>query len=371
MGIVNNILPGDPFFAGDPMIVNQMQGTILNTGGVALNLGKLRQLPPYEEVEGYREHWRHDDSELTRVFDMPWFSRSAFKNEMLGYPVAVQIAGNPLLFRNPPAQDPEYPWLYADEVEQVQEAAGVLGNNPFVLPAQKVAYYDVSAQSLNASLVNQGRCRFAVTYRARPYDVRTDGQTLALAAAMPTVPMELQRFVERSNTYAVQALPVARPGELKFAEGPASNPQILGEVIPEAAATIILYTAEYTYTWYHVPDVPEQAFKDCAGKINQETFDGAKGATSFRAGTLCQAPVKRRARSVAGRVLWDITYKMLWRDNGTDSFGNAQGWNHFPAADGKFYLATVGGGASGERLYKTANFNSLFKPPTPVFYDDP
>ena len=118
-------------------------------------------------------------------------------------------------------------------------------------------------------------------------------------------------------------------------------------------------------------DPPLAAIYRCMGKVNQEPFDGARGSQiRWPAETLLMMTpqIQRSPRSLVGRVLWDIEYVFMVRDvRNRNTPDVPRGWNHYPAADGRFYPVEITN-TGGEKIYKTADFNQLFVPPLPVEY---
>ncbi len=197
-----------------------------------------------------------------------------------------------------------------------------------------------------------GVAKLRVTYRPKPYIVRNDAQNAAWESG------ELGRYVERRPTYAIQGVGLGNvsrsgPNQLKFVAS--APPGVAGQLIPEAGI-LIVPTAAWSYIWYDVPFYPSQAISNCMGRVNAATFDGIAGFPAFPAGTLlCQAPDIQQGRNACGSPSFTIYWKLDYRE---------QGWNVFPAGDGKFWPATWGGGdplPDGSNLvFKSADFNQLF-----------
>lgn len=364
-----------------------------NAGGVGTigQAGKLVNVPPFEELDGYREQFRNDGTqEVVRVFKTPWGTRKLFVDYMLGFSdtaPAVMVAGQqvsgPGITRTIPDQVPEvgYQHLYASDCRMVG-GKGAWGLNPNVfltdhgVPAGQP--YQLSTQPLQAApgapggpvlpqvpvpmiayydggTGKDGLAIYEVIYTARPYEIRTDGEMLALQKG------ELERYVEFAIQPAMQTLTIPQTGNagVYFQTGPFAGTQV-----PANFGFIYLPTEELSYTWYEVPDYPRTAIKNCVGKVNAASFDGAQGRDSYDAGTLlCQPPFSvLRYRHTTGRIYWRIGYRLLHRPSG---------WNFLPDATGTFqkvaYQSAPGGPVTGP-LYQSVDFGQLFQAPAPVTY---
>jgi hypothetical protein len=356
---------------------------IVNSSGIAHNLAKIAAIPPgWHETDGYKEHFLRDETVAVRYFRGPWHEREAFFAWAIGFADIVQVnvlqpPGGPgglvnnqigaYLSRIPPAQHPEYPWMYATNVELIRgegayrddaRAIVQLGNglpapNPAAggepLTQPMIEYFDSGTNSGNLSSL------VAVTYRNLDYEVRADAEL----AALPTAQGELERNVIREPDGSASFLPLPT-GTIAFVkQDPNGNPKppaevVAGAIIPDVASNIVLFQEELAYTWVDVPDVDWLGISLCVGKVNDATFDGAKGWPSYKPGTLlCMGPKRRRHRTALGRVVWDITYRFLFKKDG---------WNYLPASNGTFWqVAFV---KDGSPPYRTADFNSLFRAPT-------
>lgn len=396
-------------------------GLRVTDSGYEYDLDKLDRMPSgWAEMDGYRDRWNHTDSQIMRMYIGPWSSRRQFRQWALGWVETVRRANLPNaeearlialhnvilpegalgnhwgLRRELPAQDPEHPWLFASECETVKgegawidsttnealradgrlHLVNVVGpdgpqlGQTRIIPA--IHYVDNSLRGgigrgvgipgggdlgIGTTLYNRseefkdGRCVMRVTFRARPYAVLSDERMGELARG------ELGRYVERTEDFNLEAIPLNRlaAANLRFAEGAFAN-----NAIPEAGV-MQLPSALLTYTWHDVTDPPRAAYSRVCGKINDADFDGLHGAPVYPAQTLlCLAwKVQRNPAGPTGRVTHTIRYRFAFRP---------QKWNRFPAADGNFYLATFGGGANGETVYKTADYGDLFTVRPPVSY---
>jgi hypothetical protein len=382
--------------------VNVSGASLQNQSGIGHDLAKLAALDELgvREVDGYRESWTEEESQAVRVLDVPWGNRFAFRDLMLGYttnvapPGAAPSTGGGVILGQPqgqfrrslPAAHPEQPWLFASRVELMM-GLGATVNNPNVFaqdidgtlrlgPAGNQVFVPMIAY---ADTVNglPGYGRYAVTYTARDYEVRSDAETLLQASG------ELSRYVSRFWTYSALMLPLGSlTSQLYFGGDAAKAATVIdpkdpakartvtlaGQNVPEAGAKIISMQ-QLTYVWHQVPDVPEDAIDACVGKVNGDWFDGAPGARRYAPGTLlCQPPLRERTpRSIVGRVSWTLTMKMDYR---------RAGWNFFPATDGNYYLAgfynsqadAAAGKVPDRLVYEAADFNALFRAPAPVKY---
>jgi hypothetical protein len=354
-----------------PPIVNQEN---TNQSGIGVSAAKTAAMPPgWKELDGYRERWREDDMSVTRVWNGPWLGRKAFVDWLLGYSTTVaDVSMDPenttyKLSRTLPAQHPEYPWLFASEVEDLSgvgawdeiawlcrdrngdpilDENGEIGDFVF---APSIRYYDSSSMSSAHS------CTLRVVYRHRDYELRED------ADAWERDEGELSRYVSRFFRVAILHLQLASLSTLlKFTEGPHENTEI-----PEAGVKLFP-TVQLTMVWNQVPDVPWDAINACTGHVNAETFDGAPGYRSYPPGTLlCQAPEVKRLKSIVGRVIWEIIYRFDYRGSVLAADGTPATWNHFPAGDGQLYKAAF---PAAVPVYPSADFDSLFVAPAPVDY---
>lgn len=230
-----------------------------------------------------------------------------------------------------------------------------------------IAYVDMQEFNPADQRFLDGRAKMKVTYRSRDYEVRSDADAERARISTELVtrtpcPTELTRYVSRKWSYSISAipLPLGKGGTvLKFSEGPAG---VLGQEV-KAGPPLLLPRKQITYTWHHVPDVPHAAIDACLGRTNLNKFDGVPGYELFEPDTLLmQPPEINRMRSVDGRICWEIIYKFDF---------NPLGWNTFPAANGRSYPATYGGGGVGadNTPYLPADYNALWRLPAPADYE--
>lgn len=366
-------LQGAGLFGGAPLI---------NQGGIGFGGAKLAVLGPLaEELDGYKEEFHHDGQQtVTRRWKVLWGGRKMWVDNILGYsntvlapPPAGFIGGasSYQLSRVPPDNVPEtgYEHLYCSSCEMEDGKGGwannpnvfahdgqgnvVLGANGLPVQAPMIAYFDPGTR-------RDGLAIYSTRWTSRPYEIRSDAELTGMNSQASTI--ELERYVERERSCAVQSLPLPA-GSVKFLSGPHA-----GDLVAAASSYILLQTTALKYTWHEIPDYPQAAVDACVGLVNAATFDGARGAPSYPAGTLlCQAPLAIvRYRHTTGRVYWRITYSFLYKNVGTDASGAALGWNALPDAGG--YFAPVGRVNDGTPLYELADFNKLFQPPNPLTY---
>lgn len=351
------------------------EGLLVHQSNIAHNVIKYASRPAQiQECEGYKETCRREGIEVTRYYKLPWSLVYAATQYWLGYSTAQ--AGNTddtgKIVRVPPEQDFIRPWLYASEVRLLNglgawvedlvpalDAAGVprigpatdgfILNEPFLLST--LAYAEK-----RGSLFYDGAAHVEVTYRSLNYDIRTDDDPRVVSFG------EIGRWVERRYNPSIQAIQIPANAKLDLKFVATAPGTIAGTMIP-GNPVLLLPTLAVDYIWHDVPDVNHEVFRACAGKINDVAFDGVPGWLEFPIGTLLMNPARfERYRSTAGRYSHRIMMQMVYRE---------VGWNHFPAADGKFYKATYGGTAAGELLYKYptgSSFAKLFTPPAPVTY---
>lgn len=286
------------------------------------------------EVDGYREQFSAKMAQATRVFDVSWDQRGGFIVSMLGYAEPAP----PDIYRLLPNQHPNFPWMYATDVELVQPIGAMSRDSMQV--AGMIAYVNGAPDSNNTFADFPGKARYKVTYKTLPYDVIANNN-------MPGA-SEFYRFVEPRPAYAIQALPVTS-FQLKFAD--------TGD--PIGAATKLMPTQELQYIWYQVPGVPGAAIDNCIGAVNGAVFDQTVGAYKGRncpsETMLMLAPHIERYRGATGRIMFDITYKFLYR---------SQGHNVYPRVknnDVEFQRGKIN--QTGGLLYPNKDFRTLFDMP--------
>lgn len=365
-------VPGDPG-AGHGHITSErpdggfyISGTISNSGfsgGLLHNQSgicgdevweKYKTAPwGWFETTGYREHFRPDDSTIERVFEGPWGLRPQFIQWALGYSDSLPDPNNPergILKREIPVMDAEFPWLYATDYELV-EGHGAWVNNYFqakdcegrtILENGQPVWFPKIGYLAKDTTLDRLTAKVKLTFSARDFEVRSDARNAVFSGG------ELNRYLTRDRTYSMEAIPLPR-GEIVFTEGPfASQP------IPENSGRLLLPRQQLRYTWHDVPDEPVEAIENCVGRVNSHTFDGVRGARSYPPKTLLCLPPQnvRIPRTPTGRVAWRIVYLFLFQP---------QGWDKWPAADGRFYRAN-------RDVFEPVGFQQLFTVPTPVAY---
>lgn len=366
---IDNQTPGGGFFLTGRLENNQFSGgTLLNQSGICGDelLAKYRTAPiGWWETTGYHERFTDDHSQIERVFEGPWGLRPQFIAWSLGYSYSLPDPNNPLrgiLKREIPVMDCEFPWLYASDYELV-EGQGAWVNNYFqakdcqgrpILEGTRPIYFPKIGYISKDWTLDKLSARVKLTFTARDFEFRTDANTDALGKG------ELSRYVTRQRFYAVDAIPFSA-GLLKFTEGPYA-----GRTIDENAGRLIVPKHGWRYIFHEVPDPNEDAIRECAGKINTDVFDGARGAPLHPPETLlCQAPITERYRTRVGRVAWRVTIPFL-------ESPSPKGWNAFaaigPNQDGRYYRAAINGDPTRKVYETTGAFPDLFTVPAPVQY---
>jgi hypothetical protein len=388
-------MAGVPLLGWPPPVVPYLT---TNLSGIGHDIDKLAAeiLEPFVEVDGYREHYTADGSDIhaVRYFDVPWSQRDSFVSTCLGYSQwRTDAQGRNGISRKIPFQHPERPYLYASRVELLSisgayvnstelfaQAPGVAmgGGEPNTVPVvvtpdiQKQLLKDgvegvvlglpltlYMAAYLDKSRLRDGLARFAVTYTPRNYEVRSDAELDTKFASN-----ELARNVSRQPGFAGQNLPFPN-GSIGFAKDPGTpTPAIGGQSIPTSGLFKVMGITHLAYTHHDVPDIPWAAIQAALGSINSVAFDGLAGYPAFPAKTLlCNAPTIRRRRNAVGRYTHDITHNF--------SFRNVP-WTHFPAIDGNFYRVTLTEiiapfglnfglmGPGNRDIWPLTDFNALF-----------
>lgn len=352
---------------GQVILTTDPRPYAVQLGGIGLRadkLGRFLSRTPFEVRNGYKERFGPDgEQEVVVRMATPWKTRKGWIDEMLGYSTTVVVAGTPTLLRTIPAQCPElgYEHLYCAEVS-LAETQGIFARaaivpndnlgNPLVRDDGGPFFADWPAWYAQQGINNgSGWAEYDVTFRSRPYEVRTDEENATMTQG------ELERYVERRTRASVKGTPLPA-GTLKFTDGSGA--------IPTSAAVAIVTLEELHYIWYEVPDYPATAVANCVGKMNQDDFDGARGYPSYPAGTLLFNGVieRDRYRHTTGRIFWRIHYSFIYFPNGVNYYLNNQGDYVLATRDGTD--DGVFGGSKG--LIKNADFNQLFEPPLPTPY---
>lgn len=344
----------------------------------------------YEEenadCRSYQEDFSPERQQTTHVYKTAWDTRKSFLVDMLGYS-RRDAAG--VIDRLIPHQDPQYPWLYAQSAKLL-DAPGIhyedqidvydIYENPVTVDAMKMVQRDAAGYLVHPETgedrTSPGFARYAITYANLPYMV-ISGLTGAGADGGPTLINELMRYVDRQQTYATEAIQLAK-GAFVWKDS---------LTLPILEPTTHLFgTKELTYVWHQVPRVPETAIQNCIGKINSQAFDtqtqnngwGFEEYTAgFPAGTLLfLAPnvveVPQMVKFSTGnrqqqgedggktrRTAYRITYKFIYRPTGWNFLfkGSRPGSN--PAVDPGFY-EVVRKNDTTKGIYETADFITLF-----------
>jgi len=266
-----------------------------------------------EYFEGYRESWSNDGTaEAVRILECDWKDRKNFVRAMLGG-VTTGIT------RTPPDVHPDY---------NLKALAAGGGGGLVATNVELVAGIGVPAAGGSKGMISYDRARFAVTYKAVPYNIYGGTQPNEL---------EADRYIIRRTNYAIESLTIPGQG-LKFTDGTKINEQM----------TILMPTQEITYTWVMTPKVPYSAINNCIGKVNQGVFDNRYEAETLLMVAPDIEPYWHPAQEV---VVWNITYKWIYR---------ATEWNKFYRRSTNQFEPVVGV-ASGTKPYETADFNTLFE----------
>jgi hypothetical protein len=266
-----------------------------------------------EYFEGYRESWSNDGTaEVVRILECAWKDRKLFVRAMLG---GVTTGIN----RIPPDVHPDYSLK-----SLATGGGGLVATN-----VELIAGIGVPAAGGSGGMISYDRARFAVTYKAVPYNVSGGVQTNELTA---------DRYIIRKTNYAIESLVVPGQG-LKFSsDGTKINEQM----------TLLMPTQEITYTWVMAPKVPYSAINNCIGKVNHAAFDNRYEAETL----LMVAPdIEPYWHPAQEAIVWNVTYKWIYR---------ATGWNKFYRKSTNQFESVVGV-ASGAKPYQTADFTTLFQ----------
>lgn len=346
----------------------------------------------WQDPSAFKEGWGEEDpGEATLLFWVPWGQKAAFKDWVMGG-ATRNFDNTGLIDRITPLPHPDYPWLFALSAKIVANA-GYMSFNPYVTtqPAAGKGKQTAAAGlfSGDPSKAAWGKSLWEVVFRPRPYTIYSDELMDSVSADGKPL-SELHRYVSRSMTHAFQFLPIPQGSDtnsLRFVEGPygvkvvtGSNntaTATAGQLVDPAAMNKFMFEGTAVYDWYFVPDINTDAFTSIEGTVNDDVFDppfqavDATGQTVKIGGALlpggfpretllCMAPTMKDIRDRAGKVLWHISFRFLYRP---------QGWNHFPAADGKFWLAGFNAGNPIPQVVPNKPVSFYFNPPITTFYD--
>jgi len=336
-------------------------------------IAKWAQMPDgvefaWHDPSAFKESWGEDQpGEAKLMFWVPWGQNAPFKDWVLGG--AGRDVSNGLLDRIIPVAHPSYPWLFASHAG-IMANAGYMDFNPYVTDERPSGQgKKTPAPGLfdgNPAKTDWGKSLWEVTFRPRPYAVYSDDLMDGLGSNGKPL-SEICRYVARTMTHAFQFLPIPQGNDtnsLRFIEGPKGiGPQVTvsqsgaiataGQLIDSSSMNKFMFEGTAVYDWYLVPDLNTAVFAEIEGTTNNDVFDppfdavdattgqqvkigGALLYGGFPRGTLlCMAPNVTEKRDCAGKVLFDISFKFLYRP---------QGWNKFPASDGGFYEAGFNAG---------------------------
>jgi|SRR5579884_1879453 len=298
----------------------------------------------YKELkESGKEAYSPGASTANRVFMTNWLVRVNFIDALLGF---SYLDANNNVKRILPDPHPEIPTFYAEDASV--EGFGVLGLGAF--------------RWTNAKITSN--------YKPRDYFVLADNQ----------VTSELQRYTSRTAAFAADYLTIG--GGMKF---------VTSGIVLAAPPGRITTSMELQYTWHEVPALPTSPFiipnltaiNNCIGKVNSTAFDVSGG--NYPAGTVLFCGVDPKMvtpklsvpTTVNGNFAWEITFKFLYRNNGTWGGGSSSyvpgsgfvgggggeiaGHNFlWDQANARWDLVTSDGTASGPRIYQSADLNTLW-----------
>jgi hypothetical protein len=302
----------------------------------------------YKELkESGKEQYSPGAATANRVFMVNWDYRPDFLDALLGY---SYLDGNNSIKRILPDEHPEIDNFFAEDA--TVEGMGVLG-----------------ASDLDS--ISWTNAKIATNYKPRDYFVKADNQ----------VTSEQDRYTSRTSTFAGEMLTLQNG--VKFV----SSQRVLSA--PPGRLTA---TQDVQMTWHEVPALPNNPFvipnltavTNCMGKVNSVPFD--VNGFNYPPGTVLFYGIDPKmvtgklagdtATNPNGNYHWEITMKFLYRNNGyvtvtqggsSSSGGGAgsiseyAGHNYFwEMSLGRFDLVTIDGRINGQRIYLTADLNTLW-----------
>ena len=200
-------LPGADLINGEYFTihtaVNPNYGNIVaNDSGLTNDPNKILSMPGYYDwwpCEPYDEMFDDDRSVATICWEGPWSNRLQWMQWVLGYTTVVNsgvailkagpVAANasPSLSRVIPHQHPEMPWLYATDCKLVKGKGAIFNRDDLVVLKGGNAVNGPDGEpAFNPMLAygepgpggtmpwGDGKCVYAVTYRALDYEVLND-----------------------------------------------------------------------------------------------------------------------------------------------------------------------------------------------------
>jgi hypothetical protein len=269
-----------------------------------------------------------ESNEAKLTYFVKWTEHQRFLDDLLGY--ATWDGSSATLNRVIPERHPKYDFFFASDYVV----------DPFGQPSQG-----------SDGVTDWGLAQIETTFKANTYAVSEDHE----------ITTELDRYVTYEYDASVDYLTI--PGLMKFCTAIAGMRPVLnstpGRRIPQTQITL---------TWLQVPADPTDPFRsptdnavgNCIGTLNNASFLGRpKGTLLFvKPNTRMAAP---RLGVNANFYTWMVQYVLLYRNNGTTTFGENAGHNYiYNQAAGVFDLVTNTGISTGQRIYAYSDFNQLF-----------
>jgi len=287
------------------------------------------------------------NSSITRTFFIDHQVIPLFLDDLLGY-ASVGNAG--AVERVLPDQHPLFSNYYA--MEASVEGLG-LGSN--------LQYNTKLARSLVAKVT--------AIYKSIDFEVVADNGST----------QEFYRFVTRSMVPAGEYFSVDSTG-MYFCSNIGSDGRNKGLSVPPQKLT---GTTEVTFVWRLVPPNPASsrfvppnltAITNCLGKVHSSGTNFDSQHYNFPSGTVLFLGCEPRmvmprvtTGAVENNLFWEIGLKFLYRNNGFINRGTPSGTiNEFAGhqftwdqGNRRWDLITSNGQITGNRLYETADLNSL------------
>lgn len=264
---------------------------------------------PYEEMGGSPTfRLSQNEASASAVYLMSWSNIIAFWNEVFHYDYAV-LSGTPPF----PMQMPDYPGLYADNIDTV----------PFI---------DDKPGGTSAP-TNSTIAKVTVNFKTLP-PLETDGssqftQTITVGGEFLAMPAE---NADRAIAWWPDGSGV------RTSDGDIT----VGKVIP---------TVERNMNWSRVPTVPWTAIRNCIGKLNNAVFLGAPIETVLFIGATITGT---RNVGTAAATLYSLDYKFSEKPTNWNKF--------FRPTTGLFEYIKFGVDPGTEYVYNKANLSTLFYP---------
>ena len=283
------------------------------------------------------------NASCTRIFFIKDEVIPSFLDALLGY---GQVSNVGAVQRVLPDPHPVFNNMYASEATVER-----MGLNPL-----SVQYPNKTARSTTAKVT--------ATYKPVDYEVVADTGSIA----------EQYRFVSRSKLPAGEYFSIDATG-MYYCNKVNPDGKHVSLASPPGRITA---SAEITMTWHAVPPNTATspfiepncaAITNCLGRVNSVAFDPAH--YNYPAGTVLFMAAE--PRMVANRVTtgaanynyyYEITMKFLYRNNGPSAVVAGEYAGHqfvWDQANRRYDLITTTGLTGGNRLYETADLNTLFQ----------